>query len=64
MAAVGDGRCVCIGHGAWSSFVARLFLGHCGCLWLFVFIGVVVGGCCGWSLPFAVQAVVVSRRVS
>ena len=31
MAAVGDGRCVCTGRGAWLSFVVRLlFLGHCG----------------------------------
>ena len=33
-------------------------------LWLFVFIGVVVGGRCGWSLPFAVWAVVIGCRVS
>ena len=43
MAAVGDGQCVCTGCGVWLSFVVHLlFLGHCGCLWLFVFVGVVV----------------------
>ena len=33
-------------------------------LWPFVFVGVVVGGCCGWSSPFAVWVVVVGRCVS
>ena len=64
---VGGGGCwrraVCV--YAWSSFVVRsLFRGRCGRLWLFVFVGVVVCGCCGRSSPFAVWAVVVGRRVS
>ena len=55
MAAVGDGGCVCTGHGLWSLFVVHLlFCGHCGhlCSWASLFV-VIMGGChhlqCGWS---------------
>ena len=65
VAVVGDGRCVCTGRGAWSSFVVHsLFRGRCGRLWPFLFVGVVVCGRCLWSSPSAVWAVVVGRRVS
>ena len=59
--AVGDGQCVCTGHGAWSSVVRSLLCGH---LWLLVFMGIIVCGRCGQLLPFAVWAVVVGHRVS
>ena len=49
MAAVGNGRCVCTGCGAWSLFiVCSLFHGHCGHLcsqaWLFVVVVCLDGG--------------------
>ena len=66
---VGGGGCwrwaVCAGRGPWSSFVAHsLFRGRCGHLWPFVFMGIIVCGRYGWSLPFAVWVVVVGCRVS